>query len=155
MPKTIGVLALLLAIACSSTAYRPNRGRNGGYQDHRIDETTYAVRFYANHSNDLKTRNNLLLRCALLTTEQGYTHFNTVAPIDGNDNEMNVVIRLTNDPGPASYDSRMVQERFANLVNCGKAKRPAVGVALPGLGRPCQVSPVTSADLLDSNARKN
>lgn len=154
MKKLFGILVLVLGIACASTEYRENRGRSGGYQDQRIDETTFAVRFYANHSNDLKTRNHLLLRCAVLTTEHGYTHFNAVGPISGNSNEMDIVIRLTNNQGPASYDAEMVKERFANLVNCGMAKSPAVHLVLPGLGKPCQGKLARSPDLLDSNVTK-
>jgi hypothetical protein len=154
MKKLLGILVLVFGIACASTAYRANQGRSGGYQDQRIDETTFAVKFYANHSNDLKTRNNLLLRCAMLTTEHGYTHFNAVGPINGNSNEMDIVIRLANNQGPASYDAVMVQERFANLINCGRAKPPSVHLVLPGLGKPCQGKLALSTDLLDSNVTK-
>jgi hypothetical protein len=154
MKKVLGLLVLVFGVACASTAYRANQGRSGGYQDQQIDETTFAVKFYANHSNDLKTRNNLLLRCAMLTTAHGYTYFNAVGPINGNSNEMDVVIRLSNSRVPASYDAVMVQERFANLVNCGKAKPPAVNLVLPGLGKPCQGKLALAPDLLDANVTK-
>ena len=87
-----------LALGCASTRYHAySGGRDGGYQDQRIDDTTYTVTFFANHSSDDLTRRNLMLRCGDIAFQHGYAYF-TLASLTGGDNEMAAIIKLRKRP---------------------------------------------------------
>ncbi len=105
---TLGLMLLGIGISeirCASTPYQKNHGRSGGYEDLQLDDRTFTVKFYGNHSSDARTRANLMRRCEELAGERGYPYFYLTSPVDGNDNEMTVTIRLTADPNLGIYRS--------------------------------------------------
>jgi hypothetical protein len=133
MKRLVGILAVLaLVTGCVSTTYHEHRAeRDGGYDERRIDDTTFAVKFLANHSTDANTQRMLLQRCAVIASANGYAYFN-VLTIEGSDNEMRAVIRLTNVKG-GSYPSARIDPVTGNPpVNVAKLVCASVVFASDG-----------------------
>lgn len=93
----IGLLGIGFLTGCSTTKYQEYQGgRSGGYTEQKIDDTTYLVKFQANHSSDAETHNNLMIRCGDLAFTKGFAYFYVVsADFEGN-NEQSATIKLTN-----------------------------------------------------------
>lgn len=73
--KAVAGVALAVCLAGCATTYHP-AGFSGGYEDSRLDETTYLVSFRGNgHASRERVESFLLYRCAELTAEAGYDYF--------------------------------------------------------------------------------
>ena len=72
--KQLVVLTMMFATGCA-TKYGP-RGYTGGYEDRRLDETTFMVAFTGNGYTSRQTvEASLFRRCAEVTTQAGYDYF--------------------------------------------------------------------------------
>lgn len=70
-------VSVVLSLGClGATRYRPHKGYKGGYAEVRLNENTYKVSFAANGFTARTTAEAYLMyRCAELTVQSGYDHF--------------------------------------------------------------------------------
>lgn len=82
MARTRIALALgaaLMAVSCA-TGYGPNF-LTGGYDDEKVDDTHYRVKFHGNgYASQERVWNFWIYRCAELTKQKGYTYFSLQKP---------------------------------------------------------------------------
>lgn len=78
MKGTLAAFLSLLLAGCT-TAYQP-RGMTGGYEEQKLDEDMYRVSFYGNGNTPrAAVLKYFLYRCAELTLERGFQHFELYA----------------------------------------------------------------------------
>lgn len=78
MRTSILVPTLLLLLTACATTYQPS-GFTGGFDETRLSDTQYEVRFVGNgYTSNARTSRFLLRRCAELALENGYRYFEFV-----------------------------------------------------------------------------
>jgi hypothetical protein len=113
--RTALVAVAALALAACATPYQ-KMGFRGGYEDTRVDETTFIVEFSGNAFVSRGTVDTYIhYRCAELTLEAGYDYFVVLKDVAGGGMY-----------GTASYGSVSVSEKPASTVHIKifKGKKP-------------------------------
>jgi hypothetical protein len=80
--KLILASALTLSLASCATGYQPS-GAMGGFVERPISPDTYYVEFSGNgFTNPQRASDFMLLRCAEIALENGYSHFAILQAVD-------------------------------------------------------------------------
>jgi hypothetical protein len=100
----LAALSAVCLLSSCATAYQPD-GLSGGYANQRLSANTELVSFRGNRFNSPETLHSYLLRrCADVTLQNGYSHFELVTPIASS---ANVDGAKVDDPFSASATIRM------------------------------------------------
>ena len=79
--RAVILLAVALLAGCA-TAYQPS-GFTGGFEETRLSDDMYEVRFFGNgYTSSGRTSQFVLRRCAELALENGYRYFELVGETD-------------------------------------------------------------------------
>ena len=78
----LAALSAVCLLAGCATAYQPD-GVSGGYADRRLNDNTEQISFRGDRFTSPETLHSYLFRrCADLTLQDGYDHFELVTPVE-------------------------------------------------------------------------